>query len=166
MKLLESLGYRRAALYQDQWSDVGYRKPTGIFCNAPRLHEEADIYMGWPSFDAEGRYVGPLPARPPAEEALIGKGADDEFKTKPTAAYPPQLCMCFASLLFRAWVDQEMKRGPTPLVGGEREDYGQVAPISLEGSHSSFQELNGPIQPSMHPTLFPRGGREAALASK
>ena len=73
LKLLESLGYRRAALYQDQWSDVGYRKPTGIFCNAPRLHEEANIYMGWPSFDAEGRYVGPLPDRPPAEKALIGK---------------------------------------------------------------------------------------------
>ena len=56
-------------------------------------------YGGWPTFDAGGRYLGPLP--PPGRVArnLMRKMGDSSFRTNPAQAYPPAFCRAIAELL-------------------------------------------------------------------
>ena len=82
----------RGAIYQKDWAQVDDLKPAGLCTNAPHLAQHELFHQGWPEFDAEGYYSGPLPRRPVEGPGLIGKASDGTFNTKPTAAYPPGMC--------------------------------------------------------------------------
>ena len=105
----QALGYQRAPFYQDEWANVDYKKPTGILTNAPRLAEEANIHMGWPKETVGHRYLGPLPVRSTRRGTLIRNDSVGKFKSGSSAAYPAEICMRFAHLLFRTWVDQVLQ---------------------------------------------------------
>jgi hypothetical protein len=63
-------------------------------------------YHGLHQLDAEGRYLGPLPKQCPhganAHKALVGKNQDGNWKTAPSATYPPELCKWIASIAWPA----------------------------------------------------------------
>jgi len=47
--------------------------------------------LGWPTFNADGKYEGPLGPKPETTESLTGKSGRD-FATARSAAWPPELC--------------------------------------------------------------------------
>ena len=81
--------------------------------------------LGWPSFDGEDKYLGPLTKFAGDSVRLIGReGAD--FKTTSTAAWPLQLCDWLAKLTADA---AQASHTSTPaealaigVVGGRSED--------------------------------------------
>ena len=96
-------GMVRGGIFQCEWADVNYQKPTGLLSNVPELAQHKGFYEGWPTFIqgtlTGGRpsprvYNGPLPryCKHNGHEGLIGKAANGAFKTAPTGAYPPELC--------------------------------------------------------------------------
>ena len=104
LRKLHDLGALRGAIYQDEWADVPYLKPTGLLLvKADALVSDKRVKLGWPSFDGQGRYTGPWVRKQSMHKGLIGKSKTGEFKTAPTAAYPPSLCMGLAGGLFRSW---------------------------------------------------------------
>ena len=78
-KLTEE-GFVRGAAYQDQWSLVSFRKPTGLFSNACQLRHQPNFYQGRPQLDDNLVYQGPPPARQAAGKGLIGKDSDGTFR--------------------------------------------------------------------------------------
>ena len=87
-----------------------------------QIKDEKDFHVGWPRMSIDHRYLGPLPARSSHHAGLIGKDRFGNFKTGPSAAYPPAICMRFAKLLFQAGIDLVSKNvvHSTPLVGEEQ----------------------------------------------
>ena len=137
---LDAHGYQRGAFYQDHWADVEYKKPTAILTNAPRLAEEPDLYLGWPVMSHDHHYKGPLPQRDFQPSQLIGKDAEGNFNTTPSAAYPPKICLRFAHLLFRAWVDKISQEAihDTPAVG-----------VEMAVDENSGSEVPAPVTPPL-----------------
>ena len=126
---LAKLGFIRGALYQFEWGDANYMKPTGILTNLAAFWADDRFYAGWPSFTPHGvsgkgrKYLGPLPgtcAHNGTHPNLIGKGADGKFKTGHAAAYPPSLCRKFASLMVTSLVSSSAANitCTLPTVGG------------------------------------------------
>ena len=82
-------------------SDFGtaYQKPTRLLGRLPGL--SGCVFMGWPCFDKEGYYTGPLPKFTGTAARLIGrKGL--AFQTTDTAAWPDRLCHMVAKLAIDA----------------------------------------------------------------
>ncbi|CAL1141183.1 unnamed protein product [Cladocopium goreaui] len=74
-------------------------KPTRFLSTIPGIKSR---YAKWPSFDQDGRYLGPLPARCTHKRhvrRLIGKDSQGRWVTGPAAAYPPGLCKYLATLV-------------------------------------------------------------------
>ena len=55
---------------------------------------------GWPQFDGQGFYLGPL-AKPKAELELIGKETNELFATQLAGDWPCQLCKVIADLVWQ-----------------------------------------------------------------
>ena len=53
------------------------------------------VHEGWPIFDSQGVYSGPLPKTDGKKATLIGK-TGNTFLTSGSAAWPEELCKCFA----------------------------------------------------------------------
>ena len=81
-----------AAGNQCQYESVGYKKPTRLLGDVPGI--EGFGWTGWPSFDADGWYRGPVPKDCGHRHArnTIGVDAKGGFRTSPLAAYPPGMC--------------------------------------------------------------------------
>jgi len=76
------------ALYQCSWGRP-FAKPTRLLLKAGKLKEILEL--GWPTFNADGKYEGPLGPKPETTESLTGKSGRD-FATARSAAWPPELC--------------------------------------------------------------------------
>ena len=86
-------------------------KPTRLTGRLPGLCSILSI--GVPSFNDQGRYLGPLPENPATKDVpLIGK-EDGKFLTASAADWPSQLCECLAKLITEhlETCDPEMKSG-------------------------------------------------------
>ena len=57
------LGLSRGALCQDECADVRFLKPTGLLTNIKQILGDPKRFIGWPQFDEQGYYAGPLPRR-------------------------------------------------------------------------------------------------------
>ena len=82
-------------------SDFGtaYQKPTRLLGRLPGLSDH--VFQGWPTFDNDGHYTGPLPKFSGTSTRLIGRqGA--AFRTTDTAAWPESLCHLLAQLAVAA----------------------------------------------------------------
>ena len=82
-------------------SDFGtdFPKPTRLLGRLPGL--DKGTATGWPKFDTDGWYVGPLAKHVGTSARLIGRqGA--VFATAATAAWPPKLCDYLADLVAHA----------------------------------------------------------------
>ena len=82
-------------------SDFGttYQKPTRLLGRLPGL--AGHVFGGWPCFDEEGYYTGPLPRFTGTATRLIGRQGK-AFKTTDTAAWPDKLCHLLAQLAVAA----------------------------------------------------------------
>ena len=82
-------------------SDFGteYQKPTRLLGRRPGLHHH--IFEGWPAFDDNDKYSGPLPKFEGTSERLIGRQRSG-FMTTDTAAWPEKLCNRIARLTVEA----------------------------------------------------------------
>ena len=117
---LSAVGYHRGALYQCEWAEVPYKKPTGILTNIRGFVDAPHFFQGWPTFSENigkdsspvglpwRRYTGPLPRQcvhngihPP----LLGRDKTGGFKTSKTAEYPPDLCRAFADIMVSTLAD-------------------------------------------------------------
>ena len=72
-----------------------YQKPTRLLGRLPGLGQH--MHEGWPTFDAEGSYTGPLPKFSGTATRLIGRQGSG-FRTSDTAAWPEKLCDLLAGL--------------------------------------------------------------------
>ena len=56
-------------MYQCEWSDAKYKKPTGILTNMGSFMQDTNFHIGWSTFDmslmkngdVKRKYLGPLP---------------------------------------------------------------------------------------------------------
>ena len=60
---LQNAGFTRCAAYWGEWSGTSYLQPTGVLTNAPKILEGEDVFTGWPRFNENSSYAGPLPPR-------------------------------------------------------------------------------------------------------
>ena len=114
MRELSSLGLVRGAIFQNRWAPVPYAKPTGLITDADVLVSTPGFHVGWPAFDSQGFYKGPLPMPDSSCEPLIGKDSSGRFKTQPTAADHPSMSLKLAAGLLESWLHRHwapQKRG-------------------------------------------------------
>ena len=97
--------------HQCQFDGVDRKKPTRLFGNLPGL--EAFGYSGWPRFDSQGYYRGPLPKNCGHDHSqqMICRTAEGGFATSPTAAYSEAMCMFIARLVVLDFVDRARMEG-------------------------------------------------------
>ena len=97
-------------------SDFGtaYQKPTRLLGRLPGL--AGFMFAGWPSFDEEGYYSGPLPKFLGTAARLIGRKGG-AFQTTDTAAWPDRLCHLLARLTLRAVCNSAQAEALTNGVG-------------------------------------------------
>ena len=100
------------ALHQCRYEGALSSKPTRLASNLPNFADL--VVLGWPGFVSLDVYRGPLPrscghAHPP----LIGMDPrTNEFRTTPSAVYPPGMCQDIAQMVFSEY------RLRHPLKGG------------------------------------------------
>ena len=93
------LNFFTGAFSQCAWHiGLPYKKPTRLLTDLALL--EVDLYTGWPSMDAEGWYLGPVPKdcghnnhSPLIQRADQPSGV---FQTSGTGSYPWGMCMTLA----------------------------------------------------------------------
>ena len=92
----------RRAIFQCEWAPVNYAKPTGIITDVIGFFEGKPSHVGWPSFDDQDVYLGPLPPTCPhtGHVPLKGLSEDGSWKTSPTGAYPEEICLHIAVKAF------------------------------------------------------------------
>ena len=91
-RLASFKGVVTGALRQSEWG-TDYHKPTRLLGRLPAL--TSIVHKGWPIFDNQGVYAGPLPKTRDHKTTLIGK-SNGNFLTSGSAAWPNALCKCFA----------------------------------------------------------------------
>ena len=76
-------------------------KPTRLMTNF--VLNDLRCHPGFPQFDSSFRYLGPLPKScgHVHESKLVGK-QNNQWKTGPSAAYPPDMCQFIAEAIFVA----------------------------------------------------------------
>ena len=164
LQALSSRGFSRGALFQCEWAEVNYAKPTGTISDIPQFNSHPLLYLGWPSFIkgklSDGRpterlYNGPLPrgCSHGGHPGLIGRGPGGGHKTGPTGTYPAGLCEKLAQSIVDDFATRLTSRATpagrrTPL---EPQDHSSIPLVSAGKSISVY----GPVPPSF---------REEALA--
>jgi hypothetical protein len=76
-----------------------YKKPTRFLTDLPTAAEWG--FSGWPHFDEEGGYLGPLPkdCGHGGHVTLAKKRSDEAYCTAGTSSYPPALDMAIATAI-------------------------------------------------------------------
>ena len=113
-RLVEQNGWSTGALLQSDWGR-SFSKPTRLLYKLPGL--ESMLTSGWPFFNGEGIYEGPL-TKSRVDEQLIGQAADG-FATLGAAAWPSPLCKALAKYMWLS-VSFTNGEGKTPAVGEVR----------------------------------------------
>ena len=96
-RALEGQVFRRGSLYQCDWADLEYAKPTGVLTTIRICWSHDCFYLGWlsfnPWFNKSGKFVprlyqGPLPSSCShgGHKGLKGRNSDGDFNTAPTGA--------------------------------------------------------------------------------
>ncbi|CAE8676146.1 unnamed protein product [Polarella glacialis] len=99
-QLAEDSDADTVALHQCRWPKVEKRKPTRLMGTVSNLRSMG--HAGWPSFNKQGFYLGPLPRHcGHSHNTLIGRDLAGNFHTAPTAAYPPPMCSALADLFMQ-----------------------------------------------------------------
>eukprot|EP00435_Cladocopium_sp_Y103_P007668 s5210_g2.t1 len=101
-QLLQDKRVRTFAFFQCAFEAIS-AKPTRFLTT---LGDDVTGYSGLHILDEDGRYQGPLPphcmhgskAHPP----LVGKDDQGQWKTQPSATYPPNMCSWIATLAWAA----------------------------------------------------------------
>ena len=152
-------------------SDFGtaYQKPTRLLGRLPGL--SGHMFEGWPIFDDDGHYAGPLPKFTGTSTRLIGRQGK-AFRTTDTAAWPERLCHLLAQLAVAAACNSAHADALTKGVGcGDCgvgtssiavEPFG--APARLPQSDEELTQITGPctaqeaeVHGFRHPNVEPRG---------
>ena len=126
-------------------SDFGtpYLKPTRLLGRLPLLEEI--IFVGSPSFDSSGKYLGPLPPGREGTTMKVSRDSSGAFRTAVTAAWPPALCEALAVRI----VESFAKRGNKVLkMGGPLGDPPRVLPPPSGPSPSSSAPVFPPPVPA------------------
>ena len=105
-EILKLPGVQWGALSQSSFG-MSCPKPTRLIGRLPGLEQIA--WIGAPTFDAEGRYSGPLPPAQGCTSMQVGKDVSGNFRTSATAAWPPDLCDALALRIVEAIVDRSDK---------------------------------------------------------
>eukprot|EP00435_Cladocopium_sp_Y103_P069710 s303_g33.t2 len=106
-----------------------YPKPTRLLSDANGLLQVG--FPGWPMLNKELYYLGPLPRScGHNHDPLIGTNDSGQFKTAPTAAYPPRMNEMIATLVFNHW-----DRLPSTSAGGGKELQNARPSSSSSSSH-------------------------------
>ena len=142
-------GMDRGAVFQCEWAEITYQKPTGLMTNIREIVAHEGFYAGWPAFISGkmpcGRpspriYNGPLPRlckHGNRHEALIGRSKDGGFKTGPTGAYPPDFCRKLAKCCLADFCRRMSSKADaiTPMEGRAAEstaESSELTPATLE----------------------------------
>ena len=105
--LVASGGISQAAIFQCKFG-APTSKPTRLASSACEAFEASEFSH---CLDVEGRYLGPLPQQCPHlkhDLKLIGKDGQGNWKTGPSAAYPPEMCRQIA-LLIQQHLQQQLR---------------------------------------------------------
>eukprot|EP00435_Cladocopium_sp_Y103_P039389 s3778_g10.t1 len=146
-------------------------KPTRFLSTIPGIKSR---YAKWPSFDSDGKYVGPLPCRCPHKRhvrRLIGKDAQGRWVTGPAAAYPAGLCKYLASLVVSVLrkggnhKTVQQQPPPSPQVRMEVDD-GATNSKQLPGEDNSNLATQTPAEPVLGGAGQKLGEMPAAVASE
>jgi len=110
-ELTESRDVVTGAINQSEFGTT-YPKPTRLLGRLPGLSKH--MSEGWPTFDSEDYYLGPLSKSSTASARLIGQ-AGRSFATAASAAWPERLCDVIANLTATAiqQVDHKAAADPT-----------------------------------------------------
>ena len=131
---------RTAYDQQDCYTAAGHRctwgidqpKPTRLLGDIPGIVDFG--FPGWPRFDSEGYYLGPLPKHCGHDHKAVTIGRDEKggFKTSPTATYPDGMCHWIAKLIFDDWTSRlPLRRGG--FLSGERDRASAPQTTSRDG---------------------------------
>ena len=95
------------ATQQQHFKGARHVKPTRFFGTLLGMAELGD--EGWPYFDTEGYYQGPVPPPPLDYKTkyvpLVGiDPMTGTFRTRPSGAYPEGLCELIAKVIFDHWL--------------------------------------------------------------
>ena len=100
-KLRNVAGMTRGAIFQCQWSNADYSKPTGLLTSIPEFFDDLPSYVGWPVLSEDFQYNGPLPPKcPHSHPPLAGRDAAGNWRTGYTGSYPDDMCKHFAVRIF------------------------------------------------------------------
>ena len=122
-------------------------KPTGVLTTSEAMAEDPVFHEGWPTFDANDVYTGPLPVENglvhctmhDEHEKLIGKKRGS-WKTTPTAFYKEGLCTWFALRMFWGFLD----RKGLPRLPGTPSGSGAVPPLTPPPVEARDAARDGP----------------------
>ena len=161
--------FETAAGHQCQFG-VDYPKPTRLLGNFAGVNRFGS--PGWPVFDANDYYTGPLSRSCGHQHRAktIGSNADGTFHTSPTAAYPPEMCRFIAEITFAAWCKRLTSGAPLRMGSGASAGAppphtpppGPPAPPSARRGALRNRTLDSADAPSARST--PSGPRGAAPA--
>ena len=139
--------FATAAGHQCQFN-VDYAKPTRLLSDI--LTITAFGYSGWPVFDADDRYRGPLPkscGHGKHGQQMIGHLPGGGFATSPTAAYPPGMCRFLAFHIYMDWMENgNGKKVFSPFGGGNSSGRRREA-----GTDRAASPTRAPSKPLLFP---------------
>ena len=142
-----------------------YKKPTRIITNLPALATWG--HNGWPIFDQERNYLGPIPQCYCDVTTTLAKQHNaEEFRTTSTSAYPPEMDEALARALFEAMKSHSCLQSPSD--GGirfqdEKQEDKHVRAQSIhedeeQGAGESF-ETSGSEDEAWRGKVRERGGK-------
>ena len=142
--LAQVSGAHTWAIHQCEYG-ASTTKPTRFLSNILKAAQQQ--HQGWPQFDADFHYVGPLPKQCSHKfhvKKLIGKDKTGKWATSPSAAYPPGLCkhlaLILASVLRKGGGEDEIPVGPQFVGVDANIDDGQLrksSEIDVSMTHAS-----------------------------
>ena len=141
--LAQELSASTVAFFQCQFEGVDYAKPTRTLSSLYEHHKFGR--QGWPSFEASGRYAGPLPRFCGHRHStpMIGRSADGaSFNITSTATYPANMCAAIARLVFRDFWRRLRDAGSHAVV----DTAPQACNPSVE-SHGTSGQVNDEVRP-------------------
>ena len=136
-----------------------YRKPTRLLCNMPEV-----VAWGpnqWPTFDAQGHYVGPLTkgrCSCTPTVSLVRKPGDSTFRTAGTSAYPERFDAAWASALL-AWFSSSSSSSLASEVGMRSQEEAQV-PSQVAVEHVQKPNVERPEEEKLGPKIAEEAGRK------
>ena len=127
-------GWATGALAQSDWGRA-FEKPTRFLTNLEGFLTCLDL--GWPSFDAQGKYIGPLKARASSQQLIGSEGGS--FATKQAAAWPSELCRKIAELLL-AWASKRQRPHRLTASSSGETEYGGGKRVKLNEAENQLEK--------------------------